>query len=159
MSERYTETASAETARSDVAATSLPFTAGENGSYTRFIQCYLEDKERLDQYLFPLVNIGARNNVNIADKEFLEGRIKIPKTVEEQTKIVDMFEDINHLITLHQRESIFAFILKNITHINVTNPIKVYFYRRCFTCKVRMSMLLILIIFIYALKKFYKTVE
>ena len=84
MSERYTETASAETARSDVAATSLPFTAGENGSYTRFIQCYLEDKERLDQYLFPLVNIGARNNVNIADKEFLEGRIKIPKTVEEQ---------------------------------------------------------------------------
>ena len=50
MSERYTETASAETARSDVAATSLPFTAGENGSYTRFIQCYLEDKERLDQY-------------------------------------------------------------------------------------------------------------
>ena len=105
MSERYTETASAETARSDVAATSLPFTAGENGSYTRFIQCYLED------------NIGARNNVNIADKEFLEGRIKIPKTVEEQTKIVDMFEDINHLITLHQRESIFAFILKNITHL------------------------------------------
>ena len=99
MSERYTETASAETARSDVAATSLPFTAGENGSYTRFIQCYLEDKERLDQYLFPLVNI------------------KIPKTVEEQTKIVDMFEDINHLITLHQRESIFAFILKNITHL------------------------------------------
>ena len=117
MSERYTETASAETARSDVAATSLPFTAGENGSYTRFIQCYLEDKERLDQYLFPLVNIGARNNVNIADKEFLEGRIKIPKTVEEQTKSVDMFEDINHLITLHQRESIFAFILKNITHL------------------------------------------
>ena len=75
MSERYTETASAETARSDAAATSLPFTAGENGSYTRFIQCYLEDKERLDQYLFPLVNIGARNNVNITDKEFLEGRI------------------------------------------------------------------------------------
>ena len=112
MSERYTETASAETARSDAAATSLPFTAGENGSYTRFIQCYLEDKERLDQYLFPLVNIGARNNVNSTDKEFLEGRIKIPKTVEEQTKIVDMFEDINHLITLHQRESIFAFITK-----------------------------------------------
>ena len=44
-------------------------------------------------------------------------RIKIPKTVEEQTKIVDMFEDINHFITLHQRESIFAFILKNITHL------------------------------------------
>ena len=60
-------------------------------------------------------------------------RIKIPKTVEEQTKIVDMFEDINHFITLHQRESIFAFINKGHNtsvsdtsgnYINVTNPIK-----------------------------------
>ena len=70
MSERYTETASAETARSDVAATSLPFTAGENGSYTRFIQCYLEDKERLDQYLFPLVNIGARIMAQLSRQKF-----------------------------------------------------------------------------------------
>ena len=55
------------------------------------------------------------------------------KTVEEQTKIVDMFEDINHFITLHQRESIFAFINKGHNtsvsdttgnYINVTNPIK-----------------------------------
>ena len=49
---------------------------------TRFIQSYLEDKGRLDQYLCPLVNVGARNNVNITDKEFLEGIIKIPTTVE-----------------------------------------------------------------------------
>ena len=72
---------------------------------TRFIQSYLEDKGRLAQYLCPLVNIGARNNVNITDKEFLEGVIKIPMTVEEQTKIVDALEKINHLITLHHRKS------------------------------------------------------
>ena len=71
---------------------------------TRFIQSYLEDKGRLDQYLCPLVNVGARNNVNITDKEFLEGIIKIPTTVEEQAKIVDVLEKINHLITLHQRK-------------------------------------------------------
>ena len=44
-----------------------------------------------------------------------------------------MFEDINHFITLHQRESIFAFINKGHNtsvsdtsgnYINVTNPIK-----------------------------------
>ena len=132
MSERYTETASAETARSDAAATSLPFTAGENGSYTRFIQCYLEDKERLDQYLFLLVNIGARNNVNITDKEFLEGRIKIPKTVEEQTKIVDMrilttsspFISENQylpLLTIKYNTSVSD---TSGNYINVTNPIK-----------------------------------
>ena len=73
---------------------------------TRFIQSYLEDKGRLAQYLCPLVNVGARNNVNITDKEFLEGVIKIPMTVEEQTKIVDALEKINHLITLHHRKQI-----------------------------------------------------
>ncbi len=72
---------------------------------TRFIQSYLEDKGRLARYLCPLVNVGARNNVNITDKEFLEGVIKIPMTVEEQTKIVDALEKINHLITLHHRKS------------------------------------------------------
>ena len=73
---------------------------------TRFIQSYLEDKGRLAQYLCPLVNVGARNNVNITDKEFLESVIKIPMTVEEQTKIVDALEKINHLITLHHRKQI-----------------------------------------------------
>ncbi len=79
---------------------------------TRFIQSYLEDKGRLAQYLCPLVNVGARNNVNITDKEFLEGVIKIPMTVEEQTKIVDALEKINHLITLHHRKCEETKILK-----------------------------------------------
>ena len=70
---------------------------------TRFIQSYLEDKNRLDYYLFPLVNVGARNNVNITDKEFLKGIIKIPICIEEQIQIVEMLEKVNHLITLHQR--------------------------------------------------------
>lgn len=78
----------------------------------------MEDKGRLAQYLCPLVNVGARNNVNITDKEFLEGVIKIPMTVEEQTKIVDALEKINHLITLHQKkcdelQNIKKFMLQN----------------------------------------------
>lgn len=71
---------------------------------TRFIQSYLEDKGRLDRYLCPLVNVGARNNVNITDKEFLEGTIKIPTTIEEQAKIVDTLEKISSLINFHQQE-------------------------------------------------------
>ena len=70
---------------------------------TRFIQSYLEDKTRLDEYLYPLVNVGARNNVNITDKEFLEGMIKVPKNIEEQSEIVDILEKISNLITIHQR--------------------------------------------------------
>ena len=74
---------------------------------TRFIQSYLEEKGRLDQYLYPLVNVGARNNVNITDKEFLEGNILMPPQKEEQTEIVESLEKITNLITLHQRKSFF----------------------------------------------------
>lgn len=71
---------------------------------TRFIQSYLEDKGRLDQYLYPLVNVGARNNVNITDRKFLEGSILSPSKIEEQSKIVDYLEKVTDLITLHQRK-------------------------------------------------------
>ncbi|MZU09320.1 restriction endonuclease subunit S [Bifidobacterium longum] len=71
---------------------------------TSIIQLYFEDKNRLDFYLFPLVNVGARNNVNITDLEFLEGIIKVPKSIEEQKKIVDFIEHFNKAITLHQRK-------------------------------------------------------
>ena len=68
------------------------------------IQAYFESKERLDAYLVPLVNIGARNNVNITDKEFINGSICIPKNETEQNRIVDLLEKISNLITLHQRK-------------------------------------------------------
>ncbi|MDT2576069.1 restriction endonuclease subunit S [Lactococcus petauri] len=68
------------------------------------IQLYFEDKNRLDFYLFPLVNVGARNNVNITDLEFLEGKVTIPKSYEEQSKIVQFMEQLNRTIALHQRK-------------------------------------------------------
>ena len=68
------------------------------------IQLYFEDKNRLDLYLFPLVNVGARNNVNITDLEFLEGKVTIPKSYEEQSKIVQFMEQLNTTIDLHQRK-------------------------------------------------------
>ncbi len=68
------------------------------------IQLYFEDKNRLDFYLFPLVNVGARNNVNITDLEFLEGKVTIPKSYEEQSKIVQFMEQLNTTIVLHQRK-------------------------------------------------------
>ena len=75
----------------------------DNSTNPSFIQSYLEDKSRLDAYLYPLVNIGARNNVNITDVGFLEGSIMIPPDIEEQTKIVNLLDMLTTLITLHQR--------------------------------------------------------
>ena len=82
------------------------------------IQSYFEDKERLDAYLMPLVNIGARNNVNITDKGFLEGTICIPKDKQEQVSIINVLASISELITLHQRkyeelQKIKKFMLQN----------------------------------------------
>jgi type I restriction enzyme, S subunit len=68
------------------------------------IQSYFEDKGRLDAYLYPLVNIGARNNVNITDLGFLEGTICISQDIDEQNKIVAFFNHLTNLITLHQRK-------------------------------------------------------
>lgn len=71
---------------------------------TSIVQCFFENKYRLDNYLRPLVNVGARNNVNITDEEVLKGTITIPINIEEQTQIVDLIENLNSLITLHQRK-------------------------------------------------------
>lgn len=68
------------------------------------IQLYFEDKNRLDSYLFPLVNVGARNNVNITDLEFLEGNVILPKSSEEQSKIAQLIEQLNTTITLQQQK-------------------------------------------------------
>ncbi|HDK7159119.1 restriction endonuclease subunit S [Clostridium botulinum] len=68
------------------------------------IQSYFEDKGRLDAYLYPLVNIGARNNVNITDLGFLDGTICISQDIDEQNKIVAFFNHLTNLITLHQRK-------------------------------------------------------
>ncbi len=83
-----------------------------------FIQSYLEDKGRLDAYLYPLVNIGARNNVNITDSGFLEGTIMIPQDIDEQSKIVNFLDELTNLITLQQRKcdtlkSIKKYMLQN----------------------------------------------
>lgn len=68
------------------------------------IQAYFEDKNRLEKYLSPLVNIGARNNVNITDLDFLEGVINIPKSIKEQNDIVDVLDKLNSVLRKNQRK-------------------------------------------------------
>ena len=54
--------------------------------------------------MFTIVNIGARNNVNITDLGFLEGTICISQDIDEQNKIVDFFNHLTNLITLHKHK-------------------------------------------------------
>ena len=51
---------------------------------------------------------GARNHglLNIAPADFFETKLMIPQDIEEQKKIGKYFEELDSLITLHQRKSI-----------------------------------------------------
>ena len=52
---------------------------------------------------------GARNHglLNIAPADFFETELTIPQDIEEQKKIGKYFEELERLITLHQRKNIY----------------------------------------------------
>ena len=72
-----------------------------------FIQVYFEQNARLNNYLRPLVNKGAKNTLLISDEEALNGEVNFAPSLNEQLKISVVFNSIDNLITLHQRECFF----------------------------------------------------
>ena len=69
-----------------------------------FIQMYFEQDARLNNYLRPLVNKGAKNTLLISDTDALEGAVCLAPTFNEQKTIGQFFDTLDNLITLHQRE-------------------------------------------------------
>ena len=68
-----------------------------------FIECYFDLDDRLNMYLKPLVNIGAKHDMKVTDENALKGVVTFPD-YEEQCHIADYFARLDTLITLHQRE-------------------------------------------------------
>ncbi|EEV56676.1 restriction endonuclease subunit S [Enterococcus faecium] len=68
-----------------------------------FVQIYFEQDVRMNNYMRPLVNKGAKNDMKVSDENALKGEVMFPK-LEEQRRISSYFEQLNNLITLHQRE-------------------------------------------------------
>lgn len=68
-----------------------------------FVHCYFESDYRLNKYLKPLVNKGAKNDMKVSDDNALLGLVMFPY-YDEQTKISQFFEAMDILITLHQKE-------------------------------------------------------
>ena len=68
------------------------------------IQTYFEMDARLNNYLRPLVNKGAKNTLLISDEHALEGEINFPNCYQEQCMIYGLFNRLDNLITLHQRQ-------------------------------------------------------
>ncbi len=78
-----------------------------------FIQMYFEQDARLNNYLRPLVNKGAKNTLLISDTDALEGEVCLAPTFNEQKTIGQFFDTLDNLITLHQREQITENIIKS----------------------------------------------
>lgn len=72
--------------------------------YPPYIQTYFEQDARLNNYLRPLVNKGAKNTLQISDDESLNGKVYFAPTLKEQKKIVEFFTDIDDLIKSHQEK-------------------------------------------------------
>ena len=70
---------------------------------SEFVQTYFELDSRMNSYMHPLVNKGAKNDMKVSDENALKGSVNFPK-FEEQKEISQYFESLNTLITLHQHK-------------------------------------------------------
>lgn len=75
----------------------------KNNVDSEFIQIYFELDSRMNSYMHPLVNKGAKNDMKVSDENALKGPVIFPR-IEEQKMISQYFSNLDHLITLHQRQ-------------------------------------------------------
>ena len=68
-----------------------------------FVQIYFEQDARMNNYMRPLVNKGAKNDMKVSDENALKGEVIFPSK-EEQIQIAKFFAVLDNLITLHQRK-------------------------------------------------------
>lgn len=70
---------------------------------SEFVQVYFEQDARMNSYMHPLVNKGAKNDMKVSAGNALKGDVFFPK-LEEQKRISAYFDKIDEAITLHQRK-------------------------------------------------------
>ena len=68
-----------------------------------FVQIYFEQDARMNNYMHPLVNKGAKNDMKVSAENALKGQIVFPD-IKEQRTISEFFRNLETLITLHQRK-------------------------------------------------------
>jgi len=74
----------------------------KENTYPDFVQTYFEQHARMNNYMHPLVNKGAKNDMKVSSENALKGYVIFPN-YEEQKAISEYFAVIDDLITLHQR--------------------------------------------------------
>ena len=70
----------------------------KEGFDPNYISVYFEPNFRLNKYLLPLINKGAKNTINISDETALSGEVHFPLSYTEQQKIAYYFQSLDSLI-------------------------------------------------------------
>lgn len=87
--------------RSGIVSTLYATYRARPGVDSDFIQCYFDQDARLNNYLHPLVNKGAKNDMKVSAENAITGNVCFPGC-EEQRLISSLFDRLDNLITLHQ---------------------------------------------------------
>ena len=69
---------------------------------SKFVQIYFELDSRMNSYMHPLVNKGAKNDMKVSAENALKGMVSFPKK-DEQEMISLYFSSLDNLIALHRR--------------------------------------------------------
>ena len=75
----------------------------KKNTYSKFVQNYFEQHARMNNYMHPLVNKGAKNDMKVSSENALKGYVIFPN-YDEQVAISTFFDELDNLITLHQRK-------------------------------------------------------
>lgn len=70
---------------------------------SEYINYYFEPSFRMNKYIHPLVNKGAKNDMKVSDENVLKGKIYIPKDIAEQEKIASFFKSLDKQISLQEQ--------------------------------------------------------
>ncbi|MBP5838493.1 restriction endonuclease subunit S [Lactiplantibacillus plantarum] len=86
--------------------------------YSPILGYYFNLDTRVNNYLRPLVNKGAKNDMKVRDEAVLEGKICIPDSIETQKKICNLFSLIDNLIAanedkLNQLKKLKKYLMQN----------------------------------------------
>ena len=74
----------------------------KENAFSDFIQVYFEQHARMNNYMHPLVNKGAKNDMKVSAENALKGPVCFPSRIEQES-ISAFFSVLDNLITLHQR--------------------------------------------------------
>ena len=78
----------------------------KENAFSDFIQVYFEQHARMNNYMHPLVNKGAKNDMKVSAENALKGPVCFPSRIEQKS-ISAFFSVLDNLITLHQRQLFF----------------------------------------------------